>query len=548
MRKIKCGLIIGLCLLSAGLQAEKHRFMVFFSDKSETKYSTEAPLEFLSQKALERRDKSGVEVTEMDFPVNQNYLDSLLKYNIQPYFTSRWFNAALVEADSADLENIVKEDYISSYEYVAPGVRLNEERQSAEFSFSPLQPTLVESNSYNQLEMLGAQTMHEHNYTGDGVHIAVLDGGFNMVDQSSVFAHLFNNNQIVDRLNFTTNSEEVFTLDGHGTSALSCITANYKDALTGTAYDADISLYITEDVSNGGSFEYRIEEYNWLFAAERADSIGVDIISSSLGYTTFSDSDMDYVYDEDSDGETSVISRAAAYVSQRGVLVVVSAGNDGRNSWQYVSMPADVEEVLTVGAVTSSNVRAGFSSIGPTADGRIKPDIVALGQSVALYKDDNTIGTANGTSFSAPLIAGLAAGIWQQFPALTNQEVKDMILSIGDKTEAPDNEVGYGLPNYRRLINDNVLNISDLFEQSFTVFPNPFNTNYVSILVEREYARNDLRMKLYDPNGRLIVNAYQKRVKRGDVITLDFAGDATGIYVLSLQSGDLLKNVKLLRY
>ncbi|MCV9386094.1 S8 family serine peptidase [Reichenbachiella ulvae] len=477
IRLLFLGMALGMVLEAS---AEKHRFMVFFADKADSPYSIDAPLEFLSQKALDRRNKSGQSVTEEDLPVNANYLDSLVKYNITPYYSSRWFNAALVEADSVDLESIVATSYILSYEYIAPGVRLNPVKEVTDVNFSPLEPSIISSNSQIQIEMLGVHTMHDQGYNGAGIHVAVFDGGFEAANQTAVFKDVFNNDRLIDRMDFTANSDNVFNYDDHGTNAMSCIVSNYKETLIGTGYGADISLYVTEDVSDNGNFEYRIEEYNWLLAAERADSVGVDIISSSLGYFDFNDDRMDYSYEEDADGLTSVITRAANLATERGILVVSSAGNEGRSTtWKYITMPSDSEHVIAVGAVNSLNEKLNFSSFGPTADGRVKPDVVALGSSVAVYHKNNTIGTSSGTSFSAPLITGLVAGMWQQFPELTNLEIKELLLEIGDHSNLPNNETGYGLPNYRRLINDSVLSVKAMFDESFTVFPNPFEGNYV---------------------------------------------------------------------
>lgn len=536
-----------LTIFSTVSWAEENRYVVFFSDKANSAFSIDLPTAFLSQRAIDRRAKRQTPITSEDFPVNQNYIDSLIKYNVKPYFTSRWFNAVLVEAEESQLIELMETSYITAYEYVAPGTKLNADLQEVELSYNALVPSIVSSNSINQLTMLAAQTMHSEGYTGKGVHIAVLDGGFSKVNESAVFGQLFEDDRLIDRLNFTTNSQDVFSIDDHGTNALSCIVSDYKEVLLGTGYNADISLYVTEDVSDGGRFEYRIEEYNWLFAAERADSAGVDIISSSLGYNIFEDSDMNYVQ-EDMDGETALISRAAALASDKGILVVSSAGNEGNKTWQYVTPPADVADVLAVGAVNSSGVRSSFSSIGPTADGRIKPDVVALGQGVAVFHDDNSIGTNNGTSFSAPLIAGFAAGLWQQFPELNNLEIKELIASIGSQHANPDNELGHGLPNYLRVIGDSVLSVSSVFEDSFTVFPNPFTGNYISIQVEREYARKELNVTLYAPDGKIVAKQSPQKVRKGEVLTLPVTGNSSGIYILHLQSGSETKNVKLLRY
>jgi subtilisin family serine protease len=264
---------------------------------------------------------------------------------------------------------------------------------------------------------------------------------------------------------FVHRQQDVFHHDDHGTEVFSVIAAYQEGDFTGGAYKANFQLYITEDIKS----EYRIEEYNWLFAAERSDSLGVDIVNTSLGYNDFDLSSMDYSM-EDMDGATTVITRAAQMAAERGMIVVTSAGNEGNKSWQIVTAPADAVDVLAVGAVNSLGERTAISSKGPTADNRIKPDVVALGSATAVIKSTGAPGSASGTSLASPLVASLAAGVWQRYPEMTNLEVIDILRKSASQAINPDNFLGYGIPNFKAVVNLKEWTPQD---EIFTVFPNP---------------------------------------------------------------------------
>ncbi|MFY0626623.1 MAG: S8 family peptidase [Reichenbachiella sp.] len=522
-----------------------NRYIVFFADKENSKYAIDQPSEFLSERAIERRNKQSIAITIEDLPVNENYLDSLKKYGVQYFHSSKWFNAVLVETEEFVLQELVQKDFILKYDFVAPNQKLIAEPVKKEISFTSVDPKNVTSNSSMQLSMLGVEKMHEDGYLGNDILISVLDAGFYNVNQSSLFSHVFNNNRLIDLKNFVTNENDVFTSDDHGTSAFSCI-ASKSEVLTGTAPDASFALYITEDPPT----EYRIEEYNWLFGAERADSLGTDIISSSLGYAVdFNDRSMDYEY-EDTDGKTAVVSKAASMASDRGILVVASAGNEGMNlkSWPYIVMPSDVKDVLSVGAIDKYRNRAGFSSFGPTTNGLIKPDVVALGVNVSVYRGSNKISSLSGTSFSAPLISGLAAGLWEKFPTLRNTELKELITSSASKKINPDSLQGYGLPNYQYARSNEVLSVQLIMESVVSVYPNPFTSDHISIRIEKEYARQSINFTLYSPDGKIVNTTSIKKYKKGDVLGMKVNSLKKGMYLLNVSTDGVTKNVKLLRY
>jgi subtilisin family serine protease len=270
------------------------------------------------------------------------------------------------------------------------------------------------------------------------------------------------------------NGADVFQYDDHGTEVLSVIAAEIPDAFTGGAHEATFQLYITEDVPT----EYRIEEYNWLFAAEMADSAGVDIIHSSLGYYDFDDVTMNYSR-EQMDGKTTVVSRAAQWAADRGILVVTSAGNEGAiDTWRIITAPADAQDLLAIGAVNSALQKTSTSSIGPTADNRIKPDLAALGAGVKVVKASGQISTSSGTSLAAPLITSLAAGVWQRYPDLTNKEVIALLKQTASQANNPDNLLGYGIPNFQAVVNFQE-QTPQLAE--FEIFPNPLVDDTLTI-------------------------------------------------------------------
>jgi len=526
-------------------QSEINRYVVYLVDKAGTSYSIDNPSLFLSQKAIDRRANQSIEITAVDFPVNDSYLSAIEELGVNIYFSSRWMNAVLVEATPAQIETIESQAFVLKTEYAAPGQKLNGTPDSENIIRDNIPPSNPKNlNSNKQLTMLFAHTMHKEGITGEGVWVAVFDDGFTNANLSAAFAQTFENNKLKDVMDFTTGGRDVFQYDDHGTATWSCLGAKYEDSFIGTSFNADISLYVTEDVFS----EYRIEEYNWLFAAERADSAGVDIITSSLGYSDFDDESMNYSV-SDLDGKTSIITQAVNHAIDRGMLVVTSAGNSGSHpQWPFISMPADAEKVIAVGALDPKYDLVSFSSIGPTADDRIKPEVVALGYQVTVLDGANVLDSKNGTSFAAPLIAGFAAGLWQKFPSLTNLELRELILSSSDHFSSPDNSVGYGIPDYNIAVGNEPLAVSRLVRDGIAVYPNPVTGDRIYLRIEKNTIPMPVKISLYSQSGKLINEKILKRAKKGMVTDLYFNENRQGVYFLHIESESYSKNVKILRY
>lgn len=519
-----------------------NRYVVFFTDKTGNTYSIDRPEEFLSSRALQRRDNQNIDISTNDLPVSDVYLDALNELaEVDVYFTTKWMNAVLVETEEANVDELVALPFIQKVTYVAPGSRLiNTSGGGRLMKVKKNLGKLIEDSESNEQNIfIGVDVMHEKGFRGEGMLIAVFDSGFDFVDQSSYFTHVFADNKLVGTKDFIRGSSNVFQYDTHGAKVLSCISAYNEGEYSGTAPESDLVLCVTEDVMS----EYAIEEYNWLFAAEYADSIGVDIINTSVGYSYFDDESMNYTYD-DLDGETTVITRAADLAASKGILVVSSNGNEGNSNWQYLNAPSDADSILAVGAVDFNSERSGFSSFGPTNDGRIKPDVSALGSwARVVYK--NEISYANGTSFSAPMVAGLAAGFWQAYPELTNMEVIQYLKMTASHADTPDTTIGYGIPDFFRAYNRVKNNESDI-ENKFVVFPNPVTHKriiyfYLDSLTEKGTAC----LSFVDLKGTYIRSKELKVKDIRDAIEVDVSFLKPGSYILTFVQGSERRKSKL---
>jgi serine protease AprX len=455
-------------LIAASATGQVNRYMVFFTDKTGTSYSTTQPQAFLSEKAITRRIKQGITITEQDLPVNQNYIQGVRQTGAPVYYKSKWFNGVLVQCDANLLAALEALPYVDHVEFVAPLNKLKPGTGGrTKFNLQKKRNTLDPEVS-NQLNQLGILDMQAAGYKGEGMTIAILDAGFQGVNTALPFQHLFTEGQInlAVSYDFVYNTSNVFQYDDHGTQVFSVIAAEVPDGFIGGAPEANFQLYVTEDADD----EHRIEEYNWAFAAERADSAGADIINSSLGYYDFDIASMNYTKAQ-MDGETTVVSRAAQWTADRGIIVVCSAGNEGNiASWRIITAPADAKDVLAVGAVDVNGMRISISSIGPSADGRIKPDIATRGQAVKVISSSGNLSSATGTSLSSPLATALVAGVWQRYPDLTNKEVMNIIKASATQAANPDNLLGYGIPNFKAVLNYQERKTQ---QNIFEIYPNP---------------------------------------------------------------------------
>ncbi|MFM9951780.1 MAG: S8 family peptidase [Saprospiraceae bacterium] len=426
-------------------------YWVTFKDKAGTPFSVKKPEAFLSQKALDRRKKTDTPVMAQDLPVNPKYVGQLEKSGATVQYTSRWFNAATVVATAEMSKTLQSLPCVASVTFVGKApVASVWKNKAPEGAFDAERKAVpIDSLHYGyadqQIKQMNGHSLHALGHRGTGITVAVLDGGFTSADKHYVFDSLRTKNLLIPARDFVDNDWQVCESSSHGMQVLSVMGGNQPGVLVGGAPNAAYVLVKTEDVRS----EYRVEECNWIAGLEYADSLGADIVNSSLGYTTFSDKTMDYQYS--SLNGTSDASKAAEFATARGMIVVNSAGNEGDSDWKYVGVPADSKGAFSIGAVDSKGKKAGFSSFGPTADGRIKPDVSAAGSRVmSASASSNQLRPASGTSLSAPLVSGMIAALWSAFPEKTNIEIMDAVRKSGSQAYAPDNELGYGIPDFLR--------------------------------------------------------------------------------------------------
>lgn len=529
-----------ICLaLTLASFAQPNRYMVFFKDKNGSPYDIHQPIQFLSQKAIDRRIMQDVAITQQDLPVNESYINEVKSTGAGVFFKTRWMNGVLVQCDPSLIPSIEALESVDHVEFVAPGYRLiSSGRKSSTFR-NKNTSTGIETQT--QLGMIGIPTMHSDGYRGEGITIAVFDGGFQGVNTTTPFQHIFSEGRIDTDLShdFARNTKNVFQYDDHGTEVFSVIAAYIPDVYTGGAYEANYQLYVTEDVGP----EYRVEEYNWLFAAERADSAGVDIISSSLGYYDFDMPSMNYTKAQ-MDGKTTVVTRAAQWAADRGIVVVCSAGNEGNLAWKIISAPADAKDVLAVANVGPNRARSSSSSVGPTADGRIKPDLAALGTGVRTISASGSLKSSSGTSLSTPLITSLVAGIKQRFPQLTAKDIIEALKRTASLANNPNNELGYGIPNYQAVVN-----YLEAQSQSgtFVVYPNPVSDTLI-VKPDNPEEITSCEVELISSTGQLLKTFTPSFSWLDNVFRTDISDLSQGLYYVRVWHGKqrfVFKVVKL---
>ncbi len=477
-------LFILLFILTGSVSAQQQIYKAQFSDKNASLKLWDSPQDFLSEESLSRRTKNNIPIDFNDLPVAPDYIKVLNQFDVDIVLISKWFNSAFFTIENLDiLDEIIDLPFVSSIDIVKTNAQ--ERRKTSKFgivenSIIGIAKDYEYGNSWLQNAMINADSLHDLGYTGEGIKIAVLDGGFMGADTINVFSHLYEQNRVLGTKDFIDGGS-VYAHSGHGTAVLSQMGALDQGNLIGTAPDAEYYLLRTEDVYA----EYLMEEYYWAAAAEYADSAGVHIINSSLGYSLFDDPAQNHSY-EDMDGQTTPITIAASLAASKGILVVTSAGNEGDDDWHYITAPADAVDVITVGAVKTDSSYASFSSVGPTFDGRIKPDIVALGQGNLVSTPTGGMTFGSGTSFASPLIAGLSACIMQADPGKNTIEIRSALKQSGRSSGNPSYMLGYGIADgvgaVSILLDIDIFNSTD---HNLRVYPNPaFPGNTISIIAD----------------------------------------------------------------
>lgn len=446
-------MVLACVLTSIDLAANK--YAVYFTDKDNTPYSVDNPLEYLSQRALDRRARHGIAITEQDLPVDPAYLQQLVDMGATIKRTSKWLNLAIISCSASVADQIEDLDFVTKVEYVAPGSYKGDSKfaDKLKTEIKPYEFTGKEDldygAGYNQINQVNGIPVHQEGYDGEGILVAVLDGGFENVDNVPGFDRLYEEGRLVYTENVVNPEISVYSsaTGSHGTNVLSCMASWMPGQFIGTAPEASYALLVTEDSAS----EYPVECYYWVVGAEVADSIGADIISSSLGYQAFDDSSLDFSH-EDMDGVTIASSIAATIATEKGIFVTVSAGNSNGTSSPWVTTPSDPVEACCVGAVDASGNIAYFSSIGPNGAGDPKPNILAMGSGTTVLSPSGSISTNSGTSFACPVSAGMISCLIQANPTLYPTELLQILNEVGDRYPNHSNTYGYGIPDYEEAL------------------------------------------------------------------------------------------------
>ena len=540
--------IILICLFAcfAFESFSQDRYIIFLKDKANTPYQVNNPAEFLSPRAIARRTAMNISIDSADIPVNPSYLLSIANTGARILNTSRWFNTVTVQADTNQVIAIGGFNYVDRYVKVFGS---NLHRKVIKSKYEEVDATEITSQrktvlgnyggALNQTQMIGADALHSAGYTGRNSVIAVIDAGFSNADIHPAFDSLRLQNRLLGTWNFSTNTENVYGFSNHGTSVLSCMAALVPDTMIGTAPHAQYYLLRSEEEAT----EYEVEEYNWTAAAEYADSVGADIINSSLGYTEFDAASQNHTY-ADMNGNTAVVTLAAKMASEKGVFVVNSAGNSGNDSWFYIGAPADAEEVFTIGSVNAFEDISGFSSNGPTSDNRIKPDVCAQGSQTFLARpSDLSYGTGSGTSSSSPVTAGFSACAFELYktthPSAKPAEVKAWIKKYADRANQPNNQYGYGIPDGSKLL----LNASTGTNVSnkYKIYPNPSTS---TLFIDVNNGNNRVwTLQISDALGKILAESDYNTIELMMGIELP-ANISKGFYIISLSTeNDSFKQV-----
>jgi len=537
---VKRKLLVFILFFSlSNLFAQSEDAWVYFKDKpSETTFIT-TPLSMLTQRALDRRTRYNISLDIKDIPIEASYVNQIKNaVGITIKARSKWLNALHIQGNQADITNLLSFSFVEKVDFAnkllnTSSKKVISQKKLRENDKLDFTTDFNYGNGANQIQMLKGNVLHQNNFTGEGMQIAVIDAGFPNVDNFAAFQRIRDNNQILGGYDFVNRNPDFYTGYYHGMAVLSTIAGYIDNQFVGTAPDAKFYLFITEDSVN----ETPLEESLWVEAAEKADSLGVDVINTSLGYTTFDKPSYNYVYN-DMDGKTTFISRGAEIAFSRGMIIVNSAGNEGNSSWHYISAPADAVSVLSIGAVNATGTIASFSSFGPTSDNRLKPDVCAQGAGVYVINSLGNVATSNGTSFSSPVLTGVIACLWQAFPNKTNAEITQLVKESAHLFPNSTNQEGYGIPNFEAIYNLLMNEGNETIE--FSLFPNPSEKSIEFKFPEGIEAMEVTVLNVLGEN--ITTNQIQKTEP-----TLNISYLSKGLYFLQIKYNNNFQNIKLLK-
>ncbi|PJJ66302.1 S8 family peptidase [Chryseobacterium geocarposphaerae] len=529
---------LSFCFLAicSSFSAQTELVFVYFNDKPNKTAFYANPLSELTQKSLNRRINLGIALNDQDAPIEQSYIQSIQNLGIPVTDYSKWLNGVAVNVNQAQVNLIKTLPFVSSVQSFAKNSSLtlkiqNQNKWNGFEKFNNLSTIFNYGSGLEQIDQINLKPLHLAGYTGTGVSIAIIDTGFPFVNTGAAFSRLWANSQIKASYDFVAKNTDIYntTLNNHGSVVLGAIGGYLQNSFVGSAPDADFYLYRSENTT----VEIPEEEMYWIEAAEEADRKGVDLITSSLGYSAFDDPKYNYSY-ANMNGTTSFIARGAEIAVNKGIFVLIAAGNSGEQPWHYITTPADNAKVFSIGSVNSANLSSAFSSYGPNSAGVIKPDAAARGTNSTTV-DNGSLITVSGTSIATPIAAGGVACLIQAFSTMNRDLMRNKLRQTASLFPSYTDQMGYGILNFGSFYNS-VLNTSELVKQnSLVIFPNPVR-NILNIASEREVSS----VEIYDNLGRLITKVNnQKSVK--------VESFAKGVYYLKIQTKDKVYYEKFIK-
>jgi subtilisin family serine protease len=520
-------ILIGLSISASGQDTK----IIFLKDN--TKECCMLNLsQFVSLRSIERRSRQGIGFDLLDAPVNKSIISQLSQHG-EVLNVSRWLNALTIKSTLSSEELLVLYPFIQRIQVI-------KDSKTRITKFSAETKSLNYGLAIDQVQQLNLDCLHDLGFKGSGVYLAVIDAGFRSMDTIPYFDSVYIEGRVLDRFNFVSSNSTVYDFSGHGTAVSSCIVGEKSapEEYAGTGVNVDLALYLSEDVTS----ETEIEEFNLVAALERCDSVGVDVVNISLGYFEYDDSTTSHVY-SDLDGITTISAIGVNIAASKGIFVASSAGNSGPST---ISTPCDATGTFCVGAVDEFGDLAPFSSIGPSVDGRVKPDIAARGKDAWLIGQSGVLGEGSGTSFSSPIIAGATACLIQANPNRTVQEVMDAIRQSASQFSFPDEFKGYGIPDFciaHEILSDDT-GLNEFNENNLVVYPVPANAT----IFIAGFPTKEERIKI-DVINRLgeVVLSIEEGLINGQ-FELDASSLSNGMYtlVISQRNGQVRRNVSVI--
>ncbi|OJV38704.1 MAG: hypothetical protein BGO29_04290 [Bacteroidales bacterium 36-12] len=522
-------LIYIFILISNIFPADKYFFYIQLADKNNSEFSLDNPSEYLSSKSLQRRIEQSISIDSTDLPVNSSYISQIEAKGVNVHSKSKWMNGVTVMMEDTSIVSSIRElSFVKEAKYTGKILSTPSEaprrtkRVKNEFNYG---------SAAAQTNQLNGSVLHNLGYTGKNILIGVIDAGFKNVDTNIAFDSLRLQNRLIGEKSIISHDIDVYQEDAHGANVLSIMTANLPSQFLGVAPHASYLLIQTEYVPS----EYLFEVDFWVSGIEYADSAGVDIVNSSLGYFEFDDASLNYTY-SDMNGMVSRASRAANMASQKGIIVCSSVGNEGTNPWKYISAPSDADGILTVGAVNTGGTIASWSSYGPTVDERIKPDVCAVGWGNSLVNQSGSVVTGSGTSYSSPIITGMTACFLQyckeNLPGAYSVDfIRQHIIASSSKYTNPDDRYGYGIPDFNKVINQVITNSQlELNDNKYISFKYDYNLKELNIslnsMIEIEFAT----ISFVNVTGNIVLTLPVR--SKNEIISL--ASLSKGVYIIQI--------------